>query len=186
MVLCRINLTSHLDRAPVPLIVETTWPVPGPGPRGAHQCSELCSPPTHVSWCQVFKQCRRYLRALTSPQAFCVNFDLLNMEEDNIVNSLSDKSRSLRKTSVKKRLETELLKKTKKVSKNKISKKPRLNKHQRKVANQKERERMKRMNEVFERLKQVVPMEQLNSEDGKEKKVSFNQRCERNKWLTKN
>ena len=94
------------------------------------------------------------------------------MEEDNIVNSLSDKSRSLRKTSVKKRLETEM-KKTKKVHKNKISKKPRLNKHQRKVANQKERERMKRMNEVFERLKQVVPMEQLNSEDGKEKKVSF-------------
>ena len=118
MVLCRINLTSHLDRAPVPLIVETTWPVPGPGPRGAHQCSELCSPPTHVSWCQVFKQCRRYHCALTSPQAFCVNFDLLNMEEDNIVNSLSDKSRSLRKTSVKKRLETELLKKTKKVAEN--------------------------------------------------------------------
>ena len=30
---------------------------------------------------------------------------------------------------------------------------------------------MKRMNEVFERLKKVVPMEQLNAEDGKDKKV---------------
>ena len=39
------------------------------------------------------------------------------------------------------------------------------------MANAKERERMKRMNEEYERLKKVVPMEQLNSEDGKDKKV---------------
>ena len=32
---------------------------------------------------------------------------------------------------------------------------------------------MKRMNEEYERLKKVVPMEQLNSEDGKDKKVIF-------------
>jgi len=94
------------------------------------------------------------------------------MEEDNIVSNLSDKSRSLRKTSVKKRLETEL-KKVNKRRKEKICKKPRLNKYQRKVANAKERERMKRMNEEYERLKKVVPMEQLNSEDGKDKKVSI-------------
>merc|ERR1711953_296026 len=94
------------------------------------------------------------------------------MEEDNIVSNLSDKSRSLRKTSVKKRLETEL-KKVSKRRKEKICKKPRLNKYQRKVANAKERERMKRMNEEYERLKKVVPMEQLNSEDGKDKKVSI-------------
>ena len=92
------------------------------------------------------------------------------MEETKIVNKLSDKSRSLRKTSVKKRLETEM-KKVVKTNKERHSKKPRLNKHQRKVANQKERERMKRMNEVYERLKTVVPMEQLNSDDGKDKKV---------------
>ena len=92
------------------------------------------------------------------------------MEEDSIVSNLSDKSRSLRKTSVKKRLETEL-KKVSKRRKEKICKKPRLNKYQRKVANAKERERMKRMNEEYERLKKVVPMEQLNSEDGKDKKV---------------
>ena len=92
------------------------------------------------------------------------------MEEDNIVSNLSDKSRSLRKTSVKKRLETEL-KKVNKRRKEKICKKPRLNKYQRKVANAKERERMKRMNDEYERLKKVVPMEQLNSEDGKDKKV---------------
>ena len=91
---------------------------------------------------------------------------------ENIVSNLSDKSRSLRKTSVKKRLETEMKKVTKK-RKEKYPKKPRLNKYQRKVANAKERERMKRMNEVFERLKRVVPMEQLNSDDGKDKKVSF-------------
>jgi len=94
------------------------------------------------------------------------------MEEDSIVSNLSDKSRSLRKTSVKKRLETEL-KKVNKRRKEKICKKPRLNKYQRKVANAKERERMKRMNEEYERLKKVVPMEQLNSEDGKDKKVSI-------------
>merc|ERR1711953_1216138 len=94
------------------------------------------------------------------------------MEEDNIVSNLSDKSRSLRKTSVKKRLETEL-KKVNKRRKEKICKKPRLNKYQRKVANAKERERMKRMNDEYERLKKVVPMEQLNSEDGKDKKVSI-------------
>ena len=87
------------------------------------------------------------------------------------VSSLSDKSRSLRKTSVKKRLETEL-KKVSKKRKEKHVKKPRLNKYQRKVANAKERERMKRMNEVFERLKKVVPIEQLNAEDGKDKKVT--------------
>ena len=91
---------------------------------------------------------------------------------ENIVSNLSDKSRSLRKTSVKKRLETEM-KKVRKKRKEKYPKKPRLNKYQRKVANAKERERMKRMNEVFERLKRVVPMEQLNSDDGKDKKVSF-------------
>ena len=94
------------------------------------------------------------------------------MEEDNIVSNLSDKSRSLRKTSVKKRLETEL-KKVNKRRKEKICKKPRLNKYQRKVANAKERERMKRMNDEYERLKKVVPMEQLNSEDGKDKKVKL-------------
>ena len=61
---------------------------------------------------------------------------------ENIVSNLSDKSRSLRKTSVKKRLETEMKKVTKK-RKEKYPKKPRLNKYQRKVANAKERERMK-------------------------------------------
>ena len=93
------------------------------------------------------------------------------MEGDAIM--LSEKSRSLRRTSVKKRLETELKKdkSLKRLKREKHAKKPRLNKYQRRVANAKERERMKRMNEVFERLKKVVPMEQLNAEDGKDKKV---------------
>ena len=81
------------------------------------------------------------------------------------------KSRSLRKTSQKKRLETEL-KKVKTKGKGKISKKPRLNKYQRKMANAKERERMKRMNDVFDRLKSVLPLENFIDEDGKDTKVS--------------
>ena len=92
-------------------------------------------------------------------------------EKEDSVTDLPVKSRSLRKTSQKKRLETEL-KKVKTKGKGKISKKPRLNKYQRKMANAKERERMKRMNDVFDRLKSVLPLENFIDEDGKDTKVS--------------
>jgi len=89
------------------------------------------------------------------------------MEEDTIVERLSDKSKSLRRTSVKKRLQTEINKKRVKV-KDIVSKKRILSKYRRKAANAKERERMKKMNEVFAKLKSVIPTD--NKEDQEEEK----------------
>ena len=84
------------------------------------------------------------------------------MEEDTIVERLSDKSKSLRRTSVKKRLQTEINKKRVKV-KDIVSKKRILSKYRRKAANAKERERMKKMNDIFAKLKSVIPAD--NKED---------------------
>ena len=94
------------------------------------------------------------------------------MESENIVEILPDKSRSLRKTSVKKRLETEIKKRSGKV-KEKISNKRTLSKYRRKAANAKERERMKKMNVVFDTLKSVIPAENGgDDEDMKDTKVT--------------
>jgi len=94
------------------------------------------------------------------------------MEEETIVETLSDKSRSLRRTSVKKRLETEKKKKGSKV-KEKVSKKRLLSKYRRKAANAKERERMKKMNDVFATLKSVIPADNKgDNEEEKETKVT--------------
>ena len=96
----------------------------------------------------------------------------MKMGEEMIVETLPDKSRSLRRTSVKKRLETEINKTNIKV-KEKISKKRTLSKYKRKTANAKERERMKKMNDVFDTLKNVIPAEKRgDDEDEKETKVS--------------
>jgi len=86
---------------------------------------------------------------------------------------IPDKSRSLRKTSVKKRLETEGKRKQPK-SKDKRSKKARLSKYRRKSANAKERERMKKQNDVFEVLKGMVPCDKLGKtiDEDKETKVT--------------
>ena len=93
------------------------------------------------------------------------------MDEQQIVETLSDKSRSLRKTSLIKRLETEIKRKNPKTKENN-SKKRKLSKYRRKTANAKERERMQKMNEVFATLKNVLPDENLgNNEDGQETKV---------------
>ena len=89
------------------------------------------------------------------------------MEEDTIVERLSDKSKSLRRTSVKKRLQTEINKKRVKV-KDIVSKKRILSKYRWKAANAKERERMKKMNDVFAKLKSVIPAD--NEEDQEEEK----------------
>jgi len=93
------------------------------------------------------------------------------MEEEKIVKTLPDKSRSLRRTSIKKRLETEI-KKTGSKTKEKMSKKKTLSKYRRKTANAKERERMKKMNDVFDNLKNVLPAENVD-EDGQETKVQI-------------
>ena len=72
------------------------------------------------------------------------------MEEDKIVENLPVKSKSLRITSLKKRLQTEIKKINPKV-KEKICKKRKLSKYRRNTANAKEREMMKKMNDVSER-----------------------------------
>jgi len=86
---------------------------------------------------------------------------------------IPDKSRSLRKTSVRKRLETEVNRKTPR-TKEKLSKKARLSKYRRKSANAKERERMKKQNDVFEVLKEILPCHKSDkkSEEDKETKVT--------------
>ena len=87
--------------------------------------------------------------------------------------AIPDKSRSLRKTSVKKRLETEVKRKEPKSMKDRLSKKARLSKYRRKSANAKERERMKRQNDVFEVLKEILPCDKAKrSDEEKETKVN--------------
>merc|ERR1712083_1019768 len=94
------------------------------------------------------------------------------MEEEGFEEKLPDKSRSLRKTSVRKRLETEIKKRKGKL-KEKVSKKRTLSKYRRKAANAKERERMKKMNDVFDTLKSVIPAENRGDDDDeKETKVT--------------
>merc|ERR1712128_390471 len=98
--------------------------------------------------------------------------DKIMMEEEKIVETLPEKSRSLRRTSVKKRLQTEIMKINPRV-KEKISKKRTLSKYRRKTANTKERERMKKMNDVFDTLKNVIPADNRgDDEDEKETKVT--------------
>merc|ERR1719369_1194961 len=94
------------------------------------------------------------------------------MEEEKIVESLSEKSKSLRKTSLRKRVHVEIKKIIPKV-KEKCTKKRKLSKYRRKTANAKERERMKKMNDVFATLKSVIPADNKDDhEEEKETKVT--------------
>merc|ERR1712117_79241 len=93
-------------------------------------------------------------------------------EEEKIAESLPEKSKSLRRTSVKKRLQTEI-KEINPAVKEKVSKKRLLSKYRRKTANAKERERMKKMNDVFATLKSVIPADgKADNEEEKETKVT--------------
>ena len=89
--------------------------------------------------------------------------------------SLPCKSLSLRRSSVAKRLLTEQKKSQPRV-REKISKKYRLSKYRRKAENKKERERMKKFNQAFTNLKNMLPNKGLGEEDiprtEKETKVS--------------
>ena len=81
-------------------------------------------------------------------------------------NILPDKSRSLRQSSVARRLETETRRQGGQVTglggvKEKVSKSKRLSKYRRKTENAKERERMKKFNEAFENLRQKLPNREL-------------------------
>merc|ERR1712037_331749 len=98
----------------------------------------------------------------------------VTMAESNSPPAIPDKSRSLRKTSVKKRLETEVKRKEPKSMKDRLSKKARLSKYRRKSANAKERERMKRQNDVFEVLKEILPCDKAkrSADEEKETKVT--------------
>jgi hypothetical protein len=91
------------------------------------------------------------------------------------VGTIPVKSLSLRKTSVRKRLETEGKRKQPRM-KGKLSKKARMSKYRRKSANTAERERMKTQNDVFTVLKELLPMDTARKvEEDKETKVSFEQ-----------
>ena len=96
------------------------------------------------------------------------------MAESNSPPAIPDKSRSLRKTSVKKRLETEVKRKEPKSMKDRLSKKARLSKYRRKSANAKERERMKRQNDVFEVLKEILPCDKAKRSADEEKETKVN------------
>merc|ERR1712233_196118 len=94
-------------------------------------------------------------------------------EEEKISTpQIPSKSRSLRTTSVRKRLEIEV-KMAQPKTKGRMSKKARLSKYRRKSANAKERERMKKQNDVFEVLKQILPTDKAKKkEEDKETKVT--------------
>ena len=92
---------------------------------------------------------------------------------ETLTEEIPDKSKSLRSTSVKKRLETEVKRKMPKI-KEKMVRKKRLSKYRRKNANAKERERMKNVNQVFETLREILPKEtsRRKEEEEKETKVT--------------
>jgi hypothetical protein len=100
----------------------------------------------------------------------------MTVDGDNCVEtvkSLPAKSQSLRHSSVRKRLDTEKARSQPKV-REKISKKYRLSKYRRKPENAKERERMKKFNESFTTLREILPHSKLsddNSQSEKDTKV---------------
>merc|ERR1712083_1022650 len=93
----------------------------------------------------------------------------ISMEEERIGETLPEKSDSLRRTSLRKRLQTQIKKTNPKVE---VPKKRLLSRYRRKAENAKERERMKKMNDVFDTLKSVIPAETKGDEDEKETKVT--------------
>ena len=58
--------------------------------------------------------------------------------------------------------------------KDRLSKKARLSKYRRKSANAKERERMKRQNDVFEVLKEILPCDKAKRSADEEKETKVN------------
>ena len=80
----------------------------------------------------------------------------MTVEDDRSVESLPEKSLSLRRSSVQKRLMTEKKRSQPKV-REKISKKYRLSKYRRNTENAKERDRMKKFNQAFQNLRKILP-----------------------------
>ena len=79
---------------------------------------------------------------------------------------MPQKSLSLRRSSVQKRMETEKKRSQPKV-REKISKKYRLSKYRRNTENAKERDRMKKFNQAFENLRKILPRSELSVEKTK-------------------
>merc|ERR1712025_441896 len=99
----------------------------------------------------------------------------MTVEETKDVSPLPCKSLSLRRSSVAKRLVTEQRRSQPKV-REKIPKKYRLSKYRRKTENKKERERMKKFNEAFKNLREILPnktlCEEVERKTEKDTKVS--------------
>ena len=139
-------------------------------PKRARAHSSICAD-VHLVCCALL--CTPSFRSAPVPSLPLSWTGYLTMAESTSPTpAIPDKSRSLRKTSVKKRLETEVKRKEPKSMKDRLSKKARLSKYRRKSANAKERERMKRQNDVFEVLKEILPCDKAKrSDEEKETKV---------------
>merc|ERR1712038_691795 len=101
----------------------------------------------------------------------CVLFIMTVCGEQAESEIIPDKSRSLRQSSVAKRLETEKARRQPRLKER--SSKKYMSKYRRKTENTKERERMKKFNEAFENLRQKLPSKVLVDNTGeKDTKVS--------------
>ena len=100
----------------------------------------------------------------------CKNMTVDLDESQSSRMTLSDKSRSLRRSSVQKRIETED-RRAKPKEKEKTHKKYKLSKYRRRTENAKERERMRRFNEAFDNLKRLVPKQEVKEQE-KDTKVN--------------
>ena len=87
----------------------------------------------------------------------------MTVDDENSSESLPQKSLSLRRSSVQKRMETEKKRSQPKV-REKISKKYRLSKYRRNTENAKERDRMKKFNQAFENLRKILPSGELSEQ----------------------
>ena len=101
----------------------------------------------------------------------------MTVEQDTCfgtVETLPDKSKSLRRSSVQKRLETEMGRSQPKV-REKISKKYRLSKYRSKMENAKKGEWTKKFNKALNNLRKILPNNELvdqNNESEKDMKVN--------------
>jgi len=91
--------------------------------------------------------------------------------QDDPAKAIPTKSKSLRPASVQKRIQTEL---KLKLPKPKLESKraSRMTKYRRKAANAKERDRMKHLNDAFDRLRSVMPDVKTLAQDDKDTKVT--------------
>ena len=89
---------------------------------------------------------------------------VVHTSDDNEEVVCPSMSRQLRKSSLKKRLETQI-KISQPKAKERIGKKYRLSKYRRKCENAKERERMKKFNDAFNTLRKLLPDANASSED---------------------